>query len=105
MAWVYLIIAGFLEIIWAGSLKASDGFARLLPSSVAVVAMLLSFAFLALAMRSLPLGTAYLVWTGIGALGAFVLGVLWFQEALDIQRLCAAGLILAGVLLMQKSGG
>ena len=76
MAWVFLVVAGLLEVVWAYTMKLSDGFSRLGPSVVTLLAMLASFALLSVAMRSLPLGTAYAVWTGIGAVGAFVVGVI-----------------------------
>lgn len=101
MAWIYLAVAGALEVVWAFSMKKSDGFTVLWPSVVTLVAVAASFALLALAMRSLPLGTAYTVWTGIGAVGAFVLGVAILGEAVTAQRLVAAGLILAGIVLMK----
>ena len=101
MAWVYLAVAGALEVVWAFSMKKSYGFTVLWPSVVTLVAMVASFALLALAMRSLPLGTAYTIWTGIGAVGAFVLGIAVLDEAVTAQRLVAAGLILAGIVLMK----
>jgi quaternary ammonium compound-resistance protein SugE len=101
MAWVYLGIAGLLEIVWASAMKQSHSFSRLLPSIVTLVAMIGSFALLALAMRSLPLGTAYGIWTGIGAVGAFLVGIAFMGEAVTIARLAAAGLILAGIVLMK----
>ncbi len=81
MAWILLFFAGLLEIVWAFAMKQSHGFTRLWPSVTTIGAMLGSFGLLALAMRSLPLGTAYMVWTGIGAIGAFALGVLVLGEA------------------------
>ncbi|MDB5665055.1 quaternary ammonium compound efflux SMR transporter SugE [Cypionkella sp.] len=101
MAWIYLTIAGLLEVIWAYSMKKSDGFTILLPSIVTLVAMAASFALLALAMRSLPLGTAYTIWTGIGAVGAFILGIVVLGEAASPLRLIAAALIVSGLLLMK----
>ncbi|MDB5659849.1 MAG: QacE family quaternary ammonium compound efflux transporter [Cypionkella sp.] len=101
MAWIYLLIAGLLEVIWAYSMKKSDGFTILLPSIVTLVAMAASFALLALAMRSLPLGTAYTIWTGIGAVGAFILGIVVLGEAASPLRLIAAALIVSGLLLMK----
>ena len=105
MAWFLLIVAGLLEIVWASAMKLSDGFSRLGPSLVTAAAMLASFGLLALAMRSLPLGTAYTVWTGIGAVGAFVVGIVWMGEAASPMRLIAAGLIISGLVLMKVSGG
>jgi len=103
MAWAYLLIAGVLEIVWATGMKQSEGFTRLTPSIVTLIAMLASFGFLAAAMRSLPLGTAYAVWTGIGTLGAFVLGIVMLGEPATVLRLAAAGLILSGLVLMKAA--
>lgn len=103
MAWIYLVVAGLFEVVWAFSLKQSDGFSKLWPSVVTLGAMAVSFWLLALAMRALPLGTAYMIWTGIGALGAFVVGVMWLGEPLGLTRLLAAGLILSGLVLMKIS--
>ncbi|WP_311267039.1 SMR family transporter [Sphingobium sp. WCS2017Hpa-17] len=103
MAWVYLFIAGVLEIVWAFAMKQSHGFSRLVPSLITLGAMVASFGLLSLAMRSLPLGTAYMIWTGIGALGAFAVGVAFLGEGISAARLVAAGLILAGLVLMKLS--
>ncbi|MBB3951002.1 DMT family transporter [Aureimonas jatrophae] len=101
MPWLLLLIAGLLEVGWAFSLKNSAGFTRLGPSLVTFVLMAGSFALLAIAMRTLPLGTAYAVWTGIGALGAFTVGILVLGESADPLRLLAAALILTGIVLMK----
>ena len=101
MAWIILFIAGLLEVVWAFSMKQSEGFTRFWPSLVTAGAMLASFALLAGAMRSLPLGTAYAVWTGIGALGAFIVGIVFLGEAASPMRILAAGLILSGIILMK----
>ena len=103
MAWVYLLLAGVLEVIWAYAMKLSDGFTRPMPSIVMVIAMIGSIALLALAMRTLPLGTSYMIWTGIGAVGAFLMGVVFLGEAVTAMRLVAAGLILAGLVLMKAT--
>ena len=103
MAWIILTIAGLLEVVWAFAMKLSDGFTRPVPSLVTIVAMVLSFGLLALAMKSLPLGTAYPVWTGIGAVGAFVLGVAVLGEALTPMRVLAAAMIVGGLVLMNAS--
>ena len=103
MAWLILIIAGLFEVVWAFSMKQSDGFTRLWPSVVTLVAMLVSFGLLAWAMRSLPLGTAYTIWTGIGAVGAFVVGIVFLGEAPSASRVIAALLIVSGLLLMKLS--
>ena len=103
MAWLTLIVAGLFEIVWAFSMKQSEGFTRLWPSVTTIAAMLVSFGLLAWSMRVLPLGTAYTVWTGIGAVGAFVVGVAFLGEAITTWRLLAAGLIVCGLLLMKLS--
>lgn len=103
MAWIFLFVAGLLETVWAYSMKLSDGFTRPVASIVTIVAMIFSFALLALAMRALPLGTAYTIWTGIGAVGAFVLGIVLLGEAVTPIRLFAAGLIVSGIVLMKLS--
>ncbi|MBL8086364.1 MAG: multidrug efflux SMR transporter, partial [Candidatus Obscuribacter sp.] len=99
MAWVLLVLAGILEIVWAYFMKKSAGFTLLLPSAITIVAMIASFALLAVAMRSMPLGTAYAVWTGIGAVGAFIVGVVFLGEAATLLRVGAAALILAGIVM------
>lgn len=103
MAWVYLIIAGILEILWAFALKQSDGFTRLVPSIVTVVTMIGSFGLLSLSMRTLPLGTSYVMWTGIGAIGTFLVGITFLGEAVNPTRIIAAILIVAGLVLMKIS--
>jgi quaternary ammonium compound-resistance protein SugE len=103
MAWTYLLMAGLLEVVWAFSMKQSQGFTQLGPSAVTAVAMAGSVVLLALAMRSLPLGTAYMIWTGIGAVGAFVVGVTVLGEALTLQRVIAAALIVAGMVTMKAA--
>ena len=105
MPWIYLFCAGLLEIGWAYSMKRSEGFTLLVPSLVTIATMIASFALLALAMKSLPLGTAYAIWTGIGALGAFLVGVLVLGEAVTPLRLLAALLLLGGIALMKVSAG
>ncbi len=103
MAWFFLILAGLLEIVWAFGMKWSDGFSRPIPGILTVIAMLASFSLLALAMKSLPLGTAYAVWTGIGAVGTFIIGVVILNEPLSIMRVSAALMIAGGLLLMKLS--
>jgi len=103
MSWVYLFLAGLLEVVWAVAMKQSHGFTRAVPTGIMLVAMAGSFGLLAVAMRSLPLGTAYMVWTGIGAVGAFVVGVLMLGEVLTVQRTIAALLIVAGLVTMKLS--
>ena len=101
LVWLLLFVAGALEVVWSFAMKQSAGFSRLGPSGVTVVAMLASVGLLSWSMRSLPLGTAYTVWTGIGAIGAFLVGVLFFGEAATLVRLLAAGLIVGGLVLMK----
>jgi quaternary ammonium compound-resistance protein SugE len=103
MAWIYLAIAGVLEVVWAFSMKQSEGFSKLGPSLVTLVAMVASFALLSLSMKSLPLGTAYTIWTGIGAVGAFLVGILVLGEQVNAMRIGAAVLIVSGLLLMKLS--
>lgn len=97
-AWALLVVAGLFETVWAVALKQSEGFTRLWPSLATVAAMALSVALLGLAMRTLPVGTAYPAWTGIGAVGAVVLGVAWLGEPAGVGRLACIALILAGVI-------
>lgn len=103
MAWAAIVVAGLLEVVWALAMKQSHGFTRLGPSVITGVSVLVSFALLAWSMRSLPLGVAYMVWTGIGATGAFVVGVAVLGEALSPMRALAAALIVAGLILMKLS--
>jgi quaternary ammonium compound-resistance protein SugE len=97
MSWTYLMIAGALEIVWAIGLKYSVGFTRLLPSAVTIAAMIASVWFLALALRTIPVGTGYAVWTGIGAVGTAILGIVLFAESSEPARLLCIGLIVAGI--------
>lgn len=103
MAWVLLLAAGLLEIVWAFSIKLSQGFTRVGPTVLTMLALLASFGLLSISMKTLPLGTAYTVWTGIGAVGAFVVGVVVLGEPLTIGRVLAAALIVAGLSLMKLS--
>ena len=103
MAWIFLFFAGLLEVVWAYSMKLSVGFTKPFPSIVTIVAMFASFGLLAMAMKSLPLGTAYTIWTGIGAVGAFVLGIVVLGEPASAMRVAAAVLIVAGLVLMKFS--
>ena len=98
MAWVFLGVAGLLEVVWAYLLKVSDGFSRPVESAIAILAMIASFWLLSLAMKELPLGTAYAIWTGIGAVGAFILGIIVLGEAATAMRVGSALLILAGMV-------
>ena len=103
MAWITLVVAGILEIIWAFFMKKSEGFTLLIPSAITIVTMIASFGLLSYAMRTLPLGTAYTIWTGIGAVGAFVVGIAILGEAANPMRIIAAALIVAGIVMMKLS--
>jgi quaternary ammonium compound-resistance protein SugE len=98
MAWIYLIIAGIFEIVWSMGLKYSHGFTKLVPSLITIGGMVVSFYLLALATKSLPIGTAYAVWTGIGTLGAVILGIFLFHEPVNILRIIFLCLILIGII-------
>jgi quaternary ammonium compound-resistance protein SugE len=103
MSWILLFVAGLLEVAWAAGMKSSAGFTRLGPSLFTIVTALASFVLLALAMRELPLGTAYAVWTGIGALGAFIFGIVMMGETLSVARVASAVLILIGLIGLKLS--
>jgi quaternary ammonium compound-resistance protein SugE len=103
VAWVYLGIAGLFEILWAFTMKQSEGFSRLWPTVITLAAMLVSFGLLSYSMRVLPLGTAYTIWTGIGAIGAFLVGILVLGEAVTPLRILAAVMIVSGLVLMKLS--
>jgi len=103
MPWIYLVIAGLLEVVWAFFMKSSNGFTRLWPSVLTLVFMFASFGLLSLSMRSLPLGVAYMVWTGIGAVGAFAVGVAVLGEPLNLARGVAAAMIVGGLVVMKLS--
>ena len=105
MAWLYLLVAGLLEVVWAYTMKQSHGFSNLKYSAITIVAMIASFGLLSLAMRTLPLGTAYTIWTGIGAVGAFVVGITVLGEQVSAMRIGAAVLIVSGLVLMKLSSG
>ena len=98
MSWLILFFAGLLETVWAVGLKYTEGFSRLYPSVITLVAMAGSIWFLAIAMKTLPLGTAYAVWTGIGAVGAVVVGIMLFGEPVTFPRLLSVALIIAGII-------
>ncbi|VVE16479.1 multidrug transporter [Pandoraea pneumonica] len=101
MAWIYLLFAGLLEIVWAFTMKQSAGFTKWVPSVITLVTMAASFGLLSVSMKTLPLGTAYTIWTGIGAIGAFTVGVLVLGESASALRLLAAVLIVSGLVLMK----
>lgn len=103
MAWIMLFIAGLLEVVWAYFMKQSEGFTRPGATAITLVAMIASFGLLAAAMRSLPLGVAYMMWTGIGAVGAFLVGVMVLGEQAGAMRMAAAALIVGGLVLMKLS--
>ena len=103
MAWIILFIAGILEVVWAIGLKYSHGFTRLTPSIITVVAMAASVFLLANAMKTLPVGTAYAVWTGIGAVGAAITGILLLGESASPARLASLALIVAGIIGLKLS--
>lgn len=98
MNWLILLLAGLLEIAWAIGLKYSEGFTRFWPSVWTAITMLASMVLLAIAMKSLPVGTAYAVWVGIGAVGTVVLGIVLFNESADFWRMASVGLIVAGII-------
>ena len=98
MKWIYLIIAGLFEVWWAVELKFSEGFTRILPSILTIVGMILSFYFLSVSLKRLPLGTAYAIWTGIGTIGTVILGIVLFKEPLDIIRIICIILIVSGII-------
>jgi len=103
MAWVYVFVAGVFEIVWIAGIKYADGFTRLWPSVGTVVAMTVSMVCLSLAVRAIPIGTAYAVWTGIGAAGAAIMGMVLFNEPRDVARLLFIVLIVSGVVGLKLS--
>jgi quaternary ammonium compound-resistance protein SugE len=104
MAWFYLLIAGLFEVAWAIGLKYTEGFSRLIPSLWTVGSMLVSFLFLSLALKTLPVGTAYAVWTGIGAAGVAILGIILLEEPATAARLGCIGLIVSGIVGLKLVG-
>ncbi len=105
MAWIYLFIAAAFEVAWAIGLKCTQGFTKLLPSIYTVLGMILSFYFLARAVKTLPIGTAYSIWTGIGAIGTVILGMVFFQEPKSLGRLFFLSLIIVGIVGLKLSSG
>jgi len=101
VAWFFLIFAGLLEIVWAFIMKKSDGFTLFIPSAITILAMIASFALLSVSMKTLPLGTAYTIWTGIGAVGAFLVGIMVLGETATPMRLLAAAFIVTGIVMMK----
>ncbi len=98
MAWIYLIVAGIFEVIWAVGLKYTQGFTRLIPSLITVAGLLVSFLLLSMATKTLPIGTAYAIWTGIGVVGAVLLGIVLLKEPVSLFRMIFLGFILVGIL-------
>jgi quaternary ammonium compound-resistance protein SugE len=105
MAWTLLLVAGLFEIGWAIGLKYTDGFTRLVPSALTLIAMTVSVVLLALALRSIPVGTGYAVWTGIGAVGTALLGIVLFGESVSVARLGCIALIVAGIVGLKVVSG
>ena len=105
MAWIYLAAAGLMEVLWSTSLKLSHGFTQLWYSVLTVAGMVVSFLFLAQAMKTLPLGTAYAMWTGIGAVGAVIVGIVFFREAVTLPRMVFVALLLIGLLGLKATSG
>jgi len=103
MSWIILLIAGLLEVVWAVGLKYTHGFSRLTPSIITIAAMIVSMALLAWAMKTLPVGTAYAVWTGIGAVGAAITGILLLGESANPMRLASLALIVVGIIGLKLS--
>lgn len=103
MAWIFLLLAGVLEVVWAFLMKASAGFTRPWPTVGMIVFMIASFGLLSLAMRTLPLGTAYAIWTGIGAVGAFVVGAIVLGEPLTPFRIVGVMLVASGLIVLKLS--
>ncbi|MDO7789118.1 quaternary ammonium compound efflux SMR transporter SugE [Desulforamulus aquiferis] len=105
MAWVYLVIAGVCEVIWAVGLKYTQGFTRVYPSMITLVGMIVSFYYLSLALRDLPIGTAYAVWTGIGALGTVIIGMVFLGEPREWLRLFFVAMIIVGIIGLKSTSG
>jgi len=103
MAWIILVLAGIFEIIWAYSMKLSEGFTKPIPTLITLIFVILSFMLLSYSMRVLPLGTAYSIWSGIGAVGSFVIGIIILGEQANLIRIVAALMIVGGLLLMKLS--
>ena len=97
MHWMYLLVAGLFEISWAVGLKFTHGFSQVIPSVVTVICMIASFYFLALALKNLPLGTAYAIWTGIGTIGTVIFEIILFKEPITAMRLLCIALIISGI--------
>ncbi len=98
MAWFFLIIAGIFEMLWALGLKYSNGFTKLYPSLFTIITMIISFYFLSLALKTLPIGTAYAVWVGIGSVGIVIAGIILFNEPINLIRFISISLIILGII-------
>ena len=98
MAWIYLLIAGILEIVWAIGMKYSEGWTKLYPSIFTIVSMIIGFYVLSLAVKTLPLGTAYAVWTGIGTIGTVIFSIIFFKESMDVIKIVCILLIVTGIV-------
>ncbi|MEH7444763.1 quaternary ammonium compound efflux SMR transporter SugE [Bacillus sp. JJ1122] len=105
MAWVFLIIAGVFEVVWAIGLKYTEGFTKVLPTVITLLGMAISFYFLSMAVKTLPIGTAYAIWTGIGAAGAVILGIVLFGEPKSLLRLMFVAFILIGIIGLKATSG
>ena len=105
MHWIVLLLAGLLEVVWAVGLKYTEGFSRLWPSVITVSAMTASILLLAMAVKTLPIGTAYAIWTGIGAVGAVLLGIVLFGDSASPLRLACVGLVVLGMVGLKLTGG
>jgi len=105
LAWIVLVAAGALEIVWSLSMKASDGFTRAFYTTITIAAAWLSFWLLGLSLKALPVGTAYAVWTGIGAVGAALLGIVLFNEPANVSRIACIALIVLGIVGLKLTGG
>jgi quaternary ammonium compound-resistance protein SugE len=105
MAWVFLIIAGVFEVVWAIGLKYTEGFTKVLPTVITLLGMAISFYFLSMAVKTLPIGTAYAIWTGIGAAGAVILGIILFGEPKSLLRLMFVAFILIGIIGLKATSG
>ena len=101
--WISLALAGVFEVVWAVGLKLADGFSKPLPTALTIVAMAVSLYFLSLALKEIPLGTAYAIWTGIGAVGTAILGIIFFSESTQLIRLLCIGLIVGGIVGLKYS--
>lgn len=103
MSWIILLFAGLFEVGWAVGLKYTDGFSRPLPTALTILAMAISLGLLGLAMKELPLGTAYAIWTGVGAIGTVIAGIILFGESMAMVRLASVALIIAGLVGLKVS--